>query len=281
MTSTPSPGPVTSPGAPSDLVRALHELMEDWAEATYTANFLGSVGESSLIYVTSSGINVRLIGEDTWDADQIAYRLRTESHTPETGPWYGIQVKLTAGGEPQTTLLFGELPAWDHQIPESAYQEELRLFPRNDAAIPGWLREKTGLAPASPAGAGVPRRAKVFDGTNPGTGLPVVTRPQLRDGEAPRVLAYLKAGPVVLFAHSYAEDAYYPEKAPAVPLTFATDGAWVWPGAVAYYLERYEMPPEGEFLEHIRARNYEPPEVSEQELEAARLLLATGMTSGS
>lgn len=280
MSSTPDHGPITAPGAPSDLMRALHELMEDWAEATYTANFLGSVGESSLIYVTPSGINVRLIGEDTWDADQIAYRLRTESHTPENGPWYQIQVKLTAGGEPRTTLLFRELPAWEHQIPESAYREELELFPRNDTAIPGWLREKAGLSP-SPAETGVPRRAKVFDGTNPDTGFPIIDRPQLRDDEAPRLLAYLKAGSLVLFAHSYAEDAYYPEKPPAVPLTFATDGTWVWPGAVAYYLEQYEMPPEDEFLNHIRSRNYEPPEVSEEALEAARLLLTTGMTSGS
>lgn len=88
--------------------------------------------------------------------------------------------------------------------------------------------------------------------------------------EAGRVLAYLNAGAMVLFARSYEKDAFFPDNPPAVPLTFETDGTWIWPGAVRYYLEKYGLPPETDFLAHIRANNFTLPEVSQEMKTAAR-----------
>ena len=42
--------------------------------------------------------------------------------------------------------------------------------------------------------------------------------------------------PVVLAARSNGDDAFAPGRTDVVPLNFRTDGSWVWPGAVAYYL---------------------------------------------
>lgn len=124
--------------------------------------------------------------------------------------------------------------------------------------------------------AAAPRRVNLFDGFDEERNRPIVNRAQLMDGEAPRVLAYLNAGPVILFASALSEDAYFPQNPPAVPMKFSTDGTWIWPGAVAYYLEKYGMPPEREFLDHIRGRDYQPPEVSDEALEAARVLMTSG-----
>jgi hypothetical protein len=118
-----------------------------------------------------------------------------------------------------------------------------------------------------------PRRARVVDGMDQATGRPVVNRPGLRDDEIRRVLAYLHAGTVFLFARSFDKDLFFPDNPRAVPLTFATDGTWIWSGAVAYYLEKYRMPPEPELLEHIRSRNYVMPEVSDEAGQAARDLM--------
>jgi hypothetical protein len=288
-------GPVTSVGAvPWDLMQALQQKMGNWTKATYKASCVGPLWESELVYVTPSGASVRLTGEgvtgDPLEAvDQFAAKRRFESYTPESGPWFSFQLLLTSDGPPVMTEIYGDLPQTQKPIPDLAYQHELRVFPRNDDAIPGWLREKAGLPPAAPAPAaptaqqgaapGTPRLAKVFDGFDEATGKPIVNRPKLQDGEAPRILAYLNAGPVVLSANGRGEDAFFPAEHPdLVPLRFATDGTWVWAAAVGWYLEAYGMPLDPEFLAHIRGRNYELGEVSAEGREAARVFLTSDMS---
>lgn len=121
-----------------------------------------------------------------------------------------------------------------------------------------------------------PRRVKLFDGFDTERNEPVVNRVKLRDGELRPVFHYLNSAFVVLFASGFGEDAFSPDSPPDVPMKYSTDGTWIWPAAVTYYLAKYEMPPEPEFLEHIRAQNYELPEVSEQAAEAARLAMTSG-----
>ncbi|MFD0540822.1 hypothetical protein ACFQY7_50440 [Actinomadura luteofluorescens] len=44
-----------------------------------------------------------------------------------------------------------------------------------------------------------------------------------------------------------------------MPLTFHTDGTWVWSGAVAYYLTEHGVPPEPDLVAHIRAAGSASP----------------------
>src|SRR5262249_48154718 len=46
---------------------------------------------------------------------------------------------------------------------------------------------------------------------------------------------------------------------PRVPLSFRSDGAWVWSEAAAYYLGTYGVAPEMELLRHIEERAYVLP----------------------
>ncbi|WP_188317096.1 hypothetical protein [Solihabitans fulvus] len=118
------------------------------------------------------------------------------------------------------------------------------------------------------------RTAKVFDGTAP-TGRPFADRPPLAPDERDRLLAYLDSAPIVLAARSYDTDELAPDEPPAVPLTFRTDGAWIWAGAVSYYLGKYRLPPDPELLAHIRGRGYELPEVDEA-TKARAVTIITG-----
>lgn len=114
------------------------------------------------------------------------------------------------------------------------------------------------------------RRAKVFDGRDEDGG-PLVWRESLTSvSEIMRIVGYLKAAPTVLFGRGFDADAWSPGDPPAVPRTFATDGSWIWSGAVVYYLQKYGMPPEPDLLAHIRARDYAAPEVPAPTREAAR-----------
>lgn len=148
------------------------------------------------------------------------------------------------------------------------------------AAVPS--AEAAGpVAPAEPGVADPPattaaemRTPRVYDGLDE-AGRPVVEREALPEAERERVLAYLESAPAVLASRSFDVDAFDPGRVDVVPLTFRTDGSWVWPGAVAYYLREHAVTPDPELLSHIRGRRFEVPEVGEPARELA-LAAVTG-----
>ncbi|MFB4301418.1 hypothetical protein [Actinomadura sp. NTSP31] len=180
-------------------------------------------------------------------------RLRAGMYQPGTGTWftavftldfpfsYGIRYDYQ--GEPD----FRGAP-----VPESAYEEERRLFPRDGEHTPPWLAPAQGL-----------RVAKPFDALA-ADGAPVVQRPDVPADQREPLVRYLEQSPIVLAARSFDSDLFDPQRAAKVPLTFHTDGAWVWPGAVGYYLRAHGVAPEPALVEHIRSRGFRIPEVAEQ-----------------
>lgn len=272
MTSAPRTGPIASFEVPWELRQALLTVLPDgWAVASYGANIVGTAQEHRLAATRGDGVSFRI--GDVGPVAKAAADLRRAESTPDDGPWFSLSVELRSDGTGMTTRVYGLRPDWEGPVPSSAYAEDLRLLPRVDAAIPDWLRAEAEAASSAPAEL---RHAKVFDGTDPATGVPIVNRTGLTPEEAQRVLGYLDAGPVFLFARSFDKDIFYPENPPAVPLKFATDGTWIWSGAVAYYLEKYRMPPEDELLAHIRALDYTLPEVTQEARDAAREQMTGG-----
>ncbi len=112
------------------------------------------------------------------------------------------------------------------------------------------------------------RQARVFDGTG-AAGRPYVSRPLVPVEETGRVLAYLENAPIVLAARGFDRDELDSSRGANIPMTFHTDGEWIWPGSVAYYLRGHEIPPEPGLVEHIRGRGFEPPEVRDRTRDAA------------
>jgi hypothetical protein len=112
------------------------------------------------------------------------------------------------------------------------------------------------------------RQARVWDGTRE-DGRKYVSRELVPPDEIARVLDYLEKAPIVLAARGYENDEKDPSLGANVPMTFHTDGEWIWPGAVAYYLRTHEIPPEADFLAHIRGRGFELPEVDDHTRDAA------------
>lgn len=98
------------------------------------------------------------------------------------------------------------------------------------------------------------RLARAFDGVDPGGGpyfRPDHARLDGPDGE--RALARLRAGELVLNPPGAMDDLLDPDRPEAVPAGFRSDGRWVWPDAVAYYLKRYRLAPEPGLAAHLRA----------------------------
>ncbi|MEV6874706.1 ferredoxin [Amycolatopsis sp. NPDC051128] len=184
--------------------------------------------------------------------------LRSGMYQPGVGTWLGAILVFEPGpASPHVDFVRPDVePPFQRQPPPIGFQDELRFFPRADEHIPGWLRERAGLTP--PAAEGAVRTPRIYDGLD-ASGKPLVRRQPLVPAEAERVLAYLDAAPVILASRSNGPDAFAPDRTDAVPMNFRTDGAWAWPGAVAYYLREHGVPPDPDLVAHIRARRFTAP----------------------
>ncbi|MGW4245441.1 hypothetical protein [Nocardia sp. NPDC004722] len=113
----------------------------------------------------------------------------------------------------------------------------------------------------------LPRLAHVYDARDE-DGRPVAVRealsPQLRE----QILAYLERAPIVLAARSFEVDEFAPSDRD-VPLTFRTDGVWIWSGSVYHYLRKHNLPPEQDLVRHIIDRDFQLGEVSAADKDMA------------
>jgi hypothetical protein len=118
-----------------------------------------------------------------------------------------------------------------------------------------WARE-----PAGPLDV-----ARVFDAVDAGTGPrfdpdhPVIDD----EDELARLLDYLDSAVPVLPTTALMADVLDPEHPEVVPLTFRTDGRWIWTDTISYYLEIHGIAPEPGLLRHLRAAPELPPPVSD------------------
>lgn len=118
------------------------------------------------------------------------------------------------------------------------------------------------------------RIAEVFDATaRDGTAVMSPSHERIADiAERERLLAYLRGAPIAIFVPNRDTDRYQPERGRAVPMSFRTDGTWVWSDELAYYLEQYAFAPEPALRRHIADRDYQVPEVPADVLLAASLV---------
>jgi hypothetical protein len=110
--------------------------------------------------------------------------------------------------------------------------------------------------------------AEVFDGRGPTGGI-VVDRPPVDPGEIDALTAYLTKAPVALATTKTGEDELSPGAGLVVPRAYHTDGEWIWPAAVGYYLHRYRLPPQPDLVAHIRAHGFMVGMVAEELRQAA------------
>ncbi len=87
--------------------------------------------------------------------------------------------------------------------------------------------------------------------------------------EVAPLLAYLSNAPVAVAGRGFDADVLHPDSPQVVPAGFQTDGMWIWPAGVSYYLRKYGVPPEPELVERARAAGFSLPEVSEESRIAA------------
>src|SRR5262245_33715875 len=108
------------------------------------------------------------------------------------------------------------------------------------------------------------RIAPLFDPATPDGSVPISdgrpfapTRPSVDDPvERQRLTAYLRSGTLILFTTATDTDRVDRTRGAVVPMSFRTDGVWVWSEAVTYYLSAHRVAPAAEFYRHIAANRY-------------------------
>jgi hypothetical protein len=123
-----------------------------------------------------------------------------------------------------------------------------------------------------------PMMARVFDGHDP-SGRPWFSPSRLRlvaPGRRERIAEYLDAGRMVVRATGKAPDPLATSEEPVVPLSWRTDGRWVWQDALAHYVRTLGVAPELALLCHIDEAGPAPAHVTDDEAMAAATTVASG-----
>ena len=126
------------------------------------------------------------------------------------------------------------------------------------------------------APSGPPRLARVFDGESP-AGTPWFSPGRRRLPEPirrERVAAYLMSGRLIVRVSDSMPDPLDPRQ--RLPMSYRTDGVWVWPEALAHYVLTRGVAPELDLLRRIEERGYAAPAVPDDQVPVAASAVKAG-----
>lgn len=87
--------------------------------------------------------------------------------------------------------------------------------------------------------------------------------------DKPHVLAYLEAGTLYAVSPGPMVDYFQQPKRHYIgSLTLHTDGVWVWPADLPYYLRHYDVAIPAAFVDHMRRHSWRPRTLTRDELIA-------------
>lgn len=80
------------------------------------------------------------------------------------------------------------------------------------------------------------------------------------------LMDYLEGGRVIVVAAGWVGDVIDPTIDKASGSGFVTDGEWIWPIELSYYVRTYDVAVPKEFIQHARANGWQVPELTVDEL---------------
>ncbi len=249
----------------------LRAAPRDWRKVTAEYRAVGRYHEMTGEIITEDGTAHEWVA--THDIATLFGRLRAGMYRDGRGTWFNARYQLDHPSSYNLEYNRDE-PQWRLAPPPQALSDELRMFPRSEENVPEWLiRRMSGLSPEQPG----PhfRIARIFDTIGP-AGRPVINRPDLEIEEQDRLLEYLDHAPLVVTERGYDIDRLAQTPEATVPVAFHSDGQWIWPAAVNFYLREYGVSPELDLIDHVRQNGFTLPEVDDPTLQAAAGYLTRG-----
>lgn len=90
---------------------------------------------------------------------------------------------------------------------------------------------------------------------------------RLPSADKQRVLRYLMAGTVAEELLLVTTDVLHEDRPPIGGLELLTDGEWLWPSDLAYYIEIYDCGIPDAFREHMATRKWKPRAISATDID--------------
>jgi hypothetical protein len=190
-----------------------------------------------------------------------------------TALWRAWRLGAPGAGARPTARVFvlaADVPADDLPVVTAALQEELgaagatgtpvEAYAPGDA-LPAYQTQARGAGALlwTAAGAYPIGVARIFDGVDPAKGPWFAPdHPHLDGAERERMLSFLESGRPVLTTTQRMKDVVEPGRGDVVPLSYRTDGRWVWTDTATYYLRAHGLAPDPELLDHARGRDFRP-----------------------
>ncbi|MGJ7905397.1 glycohydrolase toxin TNT-related protein [Actinopolyspora sp. H202] len=279
-------------------VLLLQEAPEDWqqiaVEYRATGEYHDLLAEATLQDGDSRA------WEPPEELNGIFGHLREGMYRPDVGTWLSALYTVERPSSYRIDINFDEEPQWQQPLPAEAYVDELNRYPRSEDNIPDWMNTRLGR-PVNPTAAADERQAppnvpdspapppgtetaevgdepaehsgltvaRVFDDLDEQRRPLVHDRPPLAPQESEPLRRYLENAPIVLAAEYNIADRLDPNRPEAIPDSWHSDGSWVWPTEVPYYLSQYGVPPQPELLQHIRSNGFRFGELGPGVMEAA------------
>ncbi|MFF7357368.1 hypothetical protein ACFZA1_32820 [Streptomyces filipinensis] len=78
---------------------------------------------------------------------------------------------------------------------------------------------------------------------------------------------YLSNGETLIATGSWADDLVDPHNTRICQYMVHTDGTWVWPSSLPYYVSRYHIELPTDFTQHMESRNWKPPTLDGEQLD--------------
>lgn len=74
-----------------------------------------------------------------------------------------------------------------------------------------------------------------------------------------KICSYLESGVVLATTPGVVNDVINPDKGAIGTPTALTDGIWVWPGDLSYYVKNYKLKLSDEFIQTMKENNWKVP----------------------
>lgn len=90
-------------------------------------------------------------GQSQWvsppdQVDDIAGELRSAMYRPGAGTWFSAVITVTVRGSMDADFNYDDEPDWLRPVEPIWYVRDLERFPRDEAAMPTWLRAEVSKA---------------------------------------------------------------------------------------------------------------------------------------
>lgn len=124
-----------------ELALRLYNLIPDgFDRVEYSVSKTDPFSQSRLIFIGVDGSRDSIPGDR--EVSQLATALRKTMYRRPAGTWFSAEVVVTSAGEVDASYNYDDEPHWDFSPDPQIYTVDLDVFPRDEAHMPEWLRQK-------------------------------------------------------------------------------------------------------------------------------------------